>query len=196
SDDQRERLEQEALAALRAHPLRADATALEAYGVRRQVLDTIDEKLAGLLDGKQKETWAGIDVLWGAIQQGNHRSMRLGLRNTEYARGRVVHELKTHYGLTPEQTERLGPVADAYLTEAKELLAKHGQMGDTRTALDDAGRKGLKAGFYALQRRMEKELLPSLTPEQRKRLQRRDPFLLTFEDSNSTNINTDNDRGF
>ncbi len=47
-----------------------------------------------------------------------------------------------------------------------------------------------------MQRKFEKEVLPKLSDEQRQRLQRQIPLLITFHDGHGMNISTVDDRGF
>jgi len=196
SDAQRARVEQEMEALAEDLPDTGKMTPLEAYAVRRKVLADAGARIDAVLDARQREQWAVVAPIWEDVQEGNLRTVRVGLRNTSNAAYLVSREMTRYYQLTEAQQNKAAGVSERYLAEGREILRREGQLGDNPVPLDDAGRARLEAAFRDLQGRVEQELFPLLDAAQRERLRLQPPLLLSFEDTVNFAVSTADDRGF
>lgn len=171
----------------------AEALPIEAYGVRQQLLSDFADSMGELITEEQAERWDALRDVSSRLLQGNRKELDFPLAKEgaqDPARGKVVEHWKEAFSIQDDADGRLGPVADSFLQEAQQALARYGQTPEETRDLSSEERMRLETELLELQIASERELMRRLTPEERANVPGSVPGILRFNYSGNTMINT------
>lgn len=182
-----------ALELRRGHDLADDATPLEAYGVRRAMMEGLDARLGDVLDEDQASVLSKIGPIWDEMKMGTVRNAWIGV-DAPGLHETLSSEWQKHYRFDEDQREQSGSILSEYAAAARSLLNSYDLLGGR--APTQAERERLMADLADLQLRYERSILAMLTAEQRGQLQNQHPLLIQFRPGGDVRLDTADAPGF
>jgi hypothetical protein len=155
----------------------------EAFRVRQDFLNGLDEAVGGSLDEGQAERWGKIGALARRFLEGDLERVAMSSApegGMEAREADVLKQWRKAFFLPEGEGSLLRPFAADFITRADSVLATYGQLDAAPRQLAPAERARLEAEILGLQIDVEKQLLRNLTPEQREALRGVAPIILQF----------------
>jgi hypothetical protein len=141
------------------------------------------DAVEGVLDDEQRQHWEPVRKYSERLfREGQLWVTGLDLERPDV---QVLFQLRDAYGLTGEQAESVRPWVPDYIQSAREIMARYAATKEELDALAISGRRALETEFLDLQERYERQILPLLGEEQRRKALAGEPRILHFSYGNS-----------
>jgi RNA polymerase sigma-70 factor (ECF subfamily) len=161
-------------AALPEHP--EEASRLDQFRLREDMLRQLWDGVEGLLDDEQKERWKPVRS-FSEMAFAHGGEFNYGVENAPEV---LESNLRHLYSLEKPQLEVARPFAEALLGDARQILARYGQSESEIDQLPAADKLKLEDEFLDLQSRFEGQLDGILSADQKKALFGMEFSLLRF----------------
>ena len=181
SDGQRSDLDEATRAVLADHLSTfepSEGLPIERIKAHQEIVAELSSEVESLLDESQFERWEDVRRYGELALQGrvDYRGYPIG----EGTSKTLLQHWENDYGFDSRQLDQVHPVAETYVREAENLLARYGQLpGSTEDLSGEAERK-LERDFLDLQVRMERQLAPFLSEDQLQGIRRKNAVVIQF----------------
>ncbi len=146
-----------------------DLVPVERQELRRSVASSLLDSTRELLDGESLGRWNTVEPFVRKLFSGDH---------DVHASGSSSETLESHFSgiwretfeMDPDQNNILDHYAEGFARDARALLERVGPSSREFEALDDETRARMETEFRDLQVRYERDILVTLSPEQRERM--------------------------
>ena len=168
NDEQVEALEAATRAALEP-TLDQDLTDLvpvERQELRRSVASSLLDSTQELLDGESVGRWNTVEPFVRKLFSGDHDVHAAGL-GSETFESHFAGIWKKTFDMGSDQSHILAHYAEGFARDARAVLERVGTSSREFQALDDETRARVETEFRDLQVRYERDILATLSPEQR-----------------------------
>jgi hypothetical protein len=158
-------------------------TPLERFRLKQGMAGHVWDAVEGVLDDEQRQHWEPVRKYSERLfREGQLWVTGLDLERPDV---QVLFQLRDAYGLTGEQAESVRPWVPDYIQSAREIMARYAATKEELDALAISGRRALETEFLDLQERHERQILPLLGEEQRRKALAGEPRILHFSYGNS-----------
>ena len=175
------------------------ALPVEVYKARCALNAAIDDGLDDIVNADQRERWESARRITAGQMRGPEALATFGI-DAGGEGSSLVDSVVSHwsdaYDFNPGQRSSAEEGARRLLRDARTILARYGQEGDSPRRLAPAEAAAMDDEFLALQAAVERGFDPLLTGEQRSALRRRPPHLIRFRSGRNANIDVRRSPGF
>ena len=186
NDEQVEELETVTRAALES-TLDKDLTDLvpfERQELRESVASSLLDSTQELLYGESLERWNKVEAFVRKIFTGDPE-VHVSGSNYKKLEFHIAKIWKKEFGMGSDQDDLLAFYAEGFAQDAQSVLARVGSSSPEFEALDDETRVRVEKDFRDLQVRYERDILATLSPEQREAMLSATPACLRLRPGDS-----------
>ncbi|MBI1849853.1 MAG: sigma-70 family RNA polymerase sigma factor [Planctomycetes bacterium] len=151
----------------------------EQWAARRRLRLALDDVVRNLVDENQRARLDDVFAVEAHVLNANETIVELGIA-ANGLQDELVNDWNHVYSFTPGQMDFVNGLANTYVQEARALLGRYGQIGDNVAPLSSSDAAQLDQLLMLLQSRMEREMDPILTPQQKEAFRSRPPVVIFF----------------
>jgi len=159
-----------------------DLPPLERHRLRQEMTRQLWNSVEGMLEKEQLEQF-------GDVQEFSEMMFRHG---KVYSFGvecnNLLPNIRNDLSLTDAQVEALDPAIASYLGEARRILERFGGTNEEIRKLPPEDRRRMEREFLEIQGRLDRQIIPLLTEEQKRASQENPPMIIQFEYGSSTRM--------